>query len=131
MAFELRGIDLTFPAQEDLTSDQYRIVILTSTGVRRPDAATDKPLGVLQNAPAINEAAVVRLLGCGGVSKVRCGAGAQAIGVIVGCEYVGAADAGKAIAAVATMYPVGIVIEASAGEDELATVLLAPLTVKA
>jgi hypothetical protein len=59
------------------------------------------------------------------------GAAALAIGAIVGMEYIGAADAGKAIAAVATMYPVGVVVVASAAEDDLASVLLCPLTVKA
>ena len=54
MATENKVIDLSFEADEDLSSDQYRIVVLdaTSKKVRRPNAATDIPLGVLQNAPA-------------------------------------------------------------------------------
>lgn len=120
-------------AEEDLSGDQYHIVVLDATSgkVRRPNAATDIPLGILQNAPIAGEAAVVALIGLGGISKVVTGAAALGIGAIVGMEYIGATDAGKAIAAVATMYPVGIVVEASLAEDDLAAVLLTPLTVKA
>jgi hypothetical protein len=134
MATENKVLDITLPADEDLSNDQYRIMVLDSTSgkVRRPNAATDIPLGVLQNAPdAADKSAVVRPIGCGGISKVQAGAGAQAIGVIMQMEYVSATDAGKGIAAVATGYPIGIVIGAAAAEDDLATVLLAPLTVKA
>jgi len=129
MSFELRGIDLTFPAEEDLSNDQYRYVVLTATGtVQRPDAATDIPVGILQNAPAAGAAAVVRLLGSG-ASKVVLGA-TLATGARVAAEYVGAADAGKAIAPVATAYPAGQLLEGGA-EDELGTVLLVPMTVQA
>lgn len=134
MATENKVIDITLPADEDLSNDQYRIVVLDATSgkVRRPNAATDIPLGVLQNAPdAADKEAVVRPIGCGGISKVQAGAGAVAIGVIIGCEFVDAADAGKGIAAVATMYPVGVVLEAAGAEDDLMSVLLCPLTVKA
>lgn len=131
MAIENRVIDISFAADEDLSSDQYRIVVLDATSgkVRRPNAATDIPLGVLQNAPVADEAAVVRPIGCGGISKVQLGA-TLTIGGIVGGEYVSAADAGKAIAAVATMYPVGVLLSGGA-EDELGSLLLSPLTVKA
>lgn len=130
MSTENKILDVSFPADEDLSADQYRIVILdaTSLKVRRPNAATDIPLGVLQNAPIADEAAVVRPL-CGGISKIQLGA-TVAAGVIIGCEYVSASDAGKGIAAVTTMYPVGTLLEGGA-EDDLAIVLLAPLTVKA
>jgi len=132
MATENKIIDITFKADEDLSNDQYRIVVLDATSgkVRRPNAATDIPLGVLQNAPAAaDDAAVVRPIGCGGISKVQLGA-TIGIGVIIGCEYVSASDAGKAIAAVATMYPVGVLLEGGV-EDDLGSALLAPLTVKA
>jgi hypothetical protein len=132
MAFEIRGIDISLLADEDLSNDQYRIVVLDATSgkVRRPNAATDIPLGVLQNAPsAADKAAVVRPIGCGGISKIQLGA-TLAIGVIAQMEYVSATDAGQGIAAVATGYPVGVLLEGGA-EDELGTILLAPLTVKA
>lgn len=131
MAYELVKAKLSWPADEDLTADQFKVVVLDATSgkVRRPNAATDIPLGILQNAPKADEEAVVALIGCGGVSKVVLGA-TLAIGVIIGGEYNDAADAGKAIAAVATMYPVGVVLLGGA-EDELASVLLQSMTVKA
>jgi len=132
MATENKVIDLTFPADEDLSNDQFRIVVLDATSgkIRRPNAATDIPLGILQNAPdAADKAAVVRPIGCGGVSKVQLGA-TLAIGAIVAMEYVSATDAGKAQAAVITQYPVGVLLEGGV-EDDLGSALLSPLTVKA
>lgn len=131
MSWELRGLDITLPADEDLSSDQYRIVVqdATSGKIRRPNAATDIPFGILQNAPnAADKEAVVRQLGSG-FSKVQLGA-TLAIGAIIAMEYVGAADAGKAQAAIATQYPVGTLV-AGGDEDELGVVSLCPLTVKA
>jgi len=132
MATENKVLDISLPADEDLSNDQYRIVVLDATSgkVRRPNAATDIPFGVLQNAPdAADKAAVVRPIGCGGISKIQLGA-TLAIGAIIAMEYVDAEDAGKAQAAVATQYPVGVLLEGGA-EDELGSVLLTPLTVKA
>jgi hypothetical protein len=131
MAFENVKLVLSWKADEDLTADQWKIVVLDATSgkVRRPNAATDIPLGVLQNAPKADEEAVVALIGCGGVSKVVLG-GTVGIGAIVGMEYQDAVDAGKAIAAVATQYPVGVLLLGGA-EDDLGSVLLTPLTVKA
>jgi hypothetical protein len=131
MATENRVYDISLPADEDLSNDQYRIMVLDATSgkVRRPNAATDIPLGILQNAPsAAGMAAVVRPL-AGGISKIQLGA-TLAINAIVQMEYVSASDAGKGIAAVATGYPVGQIILGGA-EDELGTILLCPLTVKA
>ncbi len=132
MATDNRVIDISFEADEDLSADQYKIVVLDATSgkVRRPNAATDIPLGVLQNAPLAGEAAVVRPIGCGGISLVQASA-ALGIGVIVGMEFVGAADAGKAQAAVITQYPVGVLLSASDAEDDLCSMLMSPLTVKA
>ena len=131
MATENKVIDLSFEADEDLSSDQYRIVVLdaTSKKVRRPNAATDIPLGVLQNAPASGKAAAVRPVGCGGVSKVVLGATLTA-GVIAALEYVDAADAGKAKAVAATQYPVGLLLEGG-DEDDLGSILLASMTAHA
>ena len=131
MATENKVIDLSFEADEDLSSDQYRIVVLdaTSKKVRRPNAATDIPLGVLQNAPASGAAAAVRPVGCGGVSKVVLGA-TLTVGVIAALEYNSAADAGKAKAVAATQYPVGLLLEGGA-ENDLGSILLASMTAHA
>ena len=88
----------SWKADEDLRTYKYHIVVLDATSgkVRLPNAATDIPLGILQNAPNTDEAASVALIGCGGISKVVTGAAALAIGAIVGMEFIGATDAGKA-----------------------------------
>jgi hypothetical protein len=113
---------LSFPAEEDLSSDQYRFVVLTSTGtVRRPNSATEVAIGILQNAPGVGEAASVMELGA---SKLEMNA-ILAKGSFVSPEYVSATDAGKGQdAAGALQYARAIVLEDSATEDDLATVLL-------
>jgi len=122
MSTENKILDLSFPAGEDLANDQFRLVVLTSTGtVRRPDSETEVCLGILQNAPAEGEAAVVRLLG---VSKLEVN-DALAIGTFVMQEYVSATDAGKGkTSAGAPAYTRALVTEASGAEDDLASVLL-------
>lgn len=121
MATENKILDLSFPAGEDLTNDQYRFVVLTSTGVRRPDNETEPLLGILQNAPEAGEAAVVRILG---VSKLQMN-DAIAVNAFVKAEYVSAADAGKGkTAAAALAYSRALVLEAAVAEDDLASVLL-------
>jgi hypothetical protein len=122
MATENKILDLSFPAAEDLSSDQYSFVVLTTSGtVRRPDSEAEVALGVLQNAPASGAAAVVRIAG---VTKLTAN-DALAIGTFVMPEYVSATDAGKAkTSAGAPSYTRGLVVEASGAEDDLASVLL-------
>jgi hypothetical protein len=121
MSTENKILDLSFPALEDLSLDKYKFVVLTSTGVRRPDNETEGLIGILQNAPNINEAAVVRVIG---VSKLQMN-DAVAINAFVKAEYVAAADAGKGkTAAGALAYARALVLEASGAEDDLASVLL-------
>lgn len=115
-------LDISFPAAEDLSSDQYRFVVLTSTGtVRRPDSETEALLGILQNAPAAGEAASVRIIG---ISKL-CMNAALAVNSFALSEYVSATDAGKGkTAAAALAYSRALILQASGAEDDLATVLL-------
>jgi hypothetical protein len=121
MSTENKILDLSFPALEDLSLDKYKFVVLASTGVRRPDNETEGLIGILQNAPGINEAAVVRVIG---VSKLQMN-NAVAINAFVKAEYVAAADAGKGkTAAGALAYARALVLEASGAEDDLASVLL-------
>jgi hypothetical protein len=122
MANENKILDLSFEAAEDLTNDQFRLVVLTSSRtVRRPDSEVEVALGILQNAPAAGDAAVVRILG---VSKLEVN-NAIGIGTFVMQEYVSATDAGKGkTSAGAPAYTRAVVIGASDAEDDLATVLL-------
>lgn len=113
-------LDLSWEAGEDLTNDQYRIVTLASGKVQRPDASSDIPLGVLQNAPASGEAASVRLIG---VSKIQFGEAVVA-NEWIKLEYNSAADAGKGMDAdVALDLAIGRCLVGGA-EDELGEILL-------
>jgi len=122
MATENRVLDVTYEAAEDLSADQFRIVVLDAASgkARRPDSAGEVPLGVLQNAPAAGQAAVVRLMG---VSKVVLGE-TVAVNEWVKLEYNDAADAGKALDAdLALDLALGRCL-AGGGEDALGEVLL-------
>jgi hypothetical protein len=94
---------------------------LASGKVRRPDGATERPHGILQNAPALGEAAQVRIEG---ISKLRAG-GALTEGALIKAEYVSAADAGKGLATTsAGDYIRGLCVEPAGAEDVLASVRL-------
>lgn len=122
MSTENKLLNVSHPAGEDLSNDQYRWVILVSDGtVRRPDSEAEVGYGILQNAPAVGEAANIMVAG---ISKMQANA-ALGIGTFVMPEYVGAADAGKGkTSAGAPAYTRGLVLEASEAEDDLCTVLL-------
>lgn len=124
MAIEKSILKMSFTAAEDLSSYQYRFVTqygMSNTTVGLMNAATDIPLGILQNAPAAGELAEVMLLG---VSKCVANA-AIVVGAYVKAEYVSTSDNGKADAA-DTDYDniAGLVVHASGAEDDLCSVLL-------
>jgi hypothetical protein len=121
MATQNGILDLPFVAAEDLSDDQYRFVVLASTGVRRPDSEAEVGLGILQNAPESGEAANVRILG---TSKLV-SAAALTVGLFVMPEYASATDAGKGkTSAGDPKYTRALVLGSSGAEDDLATVLL-------
>lgn len=122
MTTENKILDLTFPAAEDLSSDQYKFMVLNASGqVRRPDSASEVAIGILQNAPLSGEAAVVRVVG---QSKYHANA-AIGIGTFVGPEYVSATDAGKGRDnAGALAYARAVAVEATGTEDDLGSCLL-------
>ncbi|NTU41674.1 MAG: hypothetical protein HGA78_01200 [Nitrospirales bacterium] len=120
MATAIPVLDVSREAAEDLSNDQYRIVVLASGKVRRPDASTEIGLGVLQNAPVAGEAAVVRVMG---ISKIQFGE-TVAENEWVKLEYVSAADAGKGMDAdVALDLAIGRCL-LGGDEDELGEILL-------
>jgi len=120
MASENAILKESYEAAEDLTNDQYRIVVLDTGKVRRPNAAGDVGLGVLQNAPAAGQAASVMLIG---KSKIVFGE-TVAENEWIKLEYVDAADAGKGMDAdVALDLAMGRCLVGGA-EDELGEILL-------
>ena len=122
MAIDYSGLDVTMVAAESLAAMQYRYVVQASdTTVRMANAATDIPLGILQNAPANGGTAVVRVTG---TSKLVMNA-AVTVGTFVKCEYVGAADNGKGDAADTDKDVIsGLCIKASGAEDDVGAVIL-------
>jgi hypothetical protein len=121
MATENKVLDVSVVAAEDLSDDQYKFVVLSSSGVRRPDSETEVAYGILQNAPESGEAAAVRLIG---ITKFHANA-ALGVGAWVMPEYVSATDAGKGkTAAAAPQYARGFVVEPTDAEDDLGSILL-------
>jgi hypothetical protein len=121
MATENRILDISAPANEDLSDYQYHFVVRDATAnkYRLPDSAVEWPEGILQNSPESGEAAVVRVLG---ISKLVVN-GVLAVGDVVSPEYVGATDAGKGSAGILETAR-GILLEASGAEDDLVTCML-------
>src|SRR5512139_630040 len=117
MAVENDGKDVTFIAAESLATHQYRFVVQASdTTVRMADSGAEIPVGILQNAPASGEMAVVRVEG---VSKLVMN-GQVAVATLVKNEYVGATDNGKGDAADNDGdYDRGLVLQASGDEDDV------------
>lgn len=122
MAWEIPVLDVTFEAAEDLSDYQFHFVVLDATSgkVRLPDSATEYPIGILQNETAESgQAAVVRIQG---ISKLVVN-DALAIFALVSPEYVGATDGGKGSTGILSTAR-GMLLEASAAEDDVVTCLL-------
>jgi hypothetical protein len=122
MALDYSGKKITLLAAEDLSAMQYRYVVQASdTTVQMANAATDIPVGILQNAPGNGEAAVIQT---DGISKLVMN-GSIAVGDEVILEYVGATDNGKgAPDAAANDLIVGVCVFASGAEDDVGAVKL-------
>lgn len=122
MAYEVPVLDVPFEAGEDLSSDQYRFVILSSGKVYRPNATTDKAIGILQNDPESGEAASVRMFG---ISKLVAGE-TIAENEYVKLEYVSASDAGKGLDADVALDLASAFCLEGGDEDDLITVAVLP-----
>ncbi len=112
MAWEKPVLMITVAAGEDLSSDQYKFVTLSSGAAVKPTQITDVCIGVLQNAPASGEMAEIMMLG---ISKVNSNE-ALAVGDIIGTET----DA-QAQVAIATNKVYGVVLKASTAAGGYAT----------
>lgn len=104
---------LTRLAGENLTAAQYHIVKLSSGEIVKASAATDKLLGILENAPADGDNAVVVLRNSADTTKVILGSG--------GCsadDKLTADSSGHAVATTsAGNQVVGIALEAGDAND--------------
>ncbi len=119
MAYEIPGLTISLPAGGSLTSSQYKFVKLNSSGQVIDIAAnTDIPIGILQNAPASGDMAVVMVTG---VSKV------QGDVDLSKANLIGPSADGQAAAYVngtdTTKYIVGQVIDDNTTAGGLATVV--------
>lgn len=123
MAFEipdfLPGI---FVANADLSADQYKILKIAAAGpnVALCAAATDLPVGVLQNTPdASGKSAKVMVSGITkGVAN-----GVIAIGAQVGTDAAGLFDS-KAAGVDTTEFVIGSCLLAAAGASEVRSFLI-------
>lgn len=120
MAIQRDVLSLSFSAGADLSAKQYYFVKLSAADtVVACAAATDVPVGVLQNAPTSGQTADVMLAG---VSKVNSDA-ALSVGNLIGTAADGQADA-KTPGTDTTEYVVGRVILASGAAGGYATAMI-------
>lgn len=122
MAYEIANyaVKITLVAGEDLSSKQYTFVKLNSSGQAvAVAAATDRPIGVLQNAPSSGQEAEV--LVSGGTKLVASAAVTE--GAVVGTT-----SAGKAVALTVgtdtTKYILGTALIEVAADNEITTVVI-------
>ena len=85
---------VTYPASADLSAKQYHLVDNATAGVTFTTAATNVPVGVLQNKPAASgRAASVAIAG---ITKIAMSSTAAAGGFAIGTQLV-SNGAGKAV----------------------------------
>jgi len=122
VAYEIStySLKITLVAGADLSSSQYLFVKQNASGQAiLCAAATDVPIGVLQNAPTSGQEAEICVAGG---TKIKGGA-AIALGALIGT-----ASTGKAAALVAgtdtTKYVVGTVIQAISADAAIGTAVI-------
>ena len=122
MAYEINNYSVraSFVAGADLSTKQYTFVKLNSSGeVIAAAAATDIPIGVLQNNPTSGAEASVTIVGG---TKIVAGA-AISEGALVGTS-----STGKAVALVAgtdtTKYVVGTLLTESGADGDIVSAVV-------
>lgn len=122
MAYEIAGyaLRITLPAGADLSAKQYYFVKVNTSGEAvLCAAATDRPIGVLQNTPESGEEASVLVVGG---TKVVSSASIDE-GALIGTASTGKADA-KVPGTDTTEYAVGTVILAAGADNEILTAVI-------
>lgn len=114
MAYELPILDFTLEAAADLSSSQYHLVVVNSSGKAALAGAGGNVAGAIQNEPAAGEAVSIRSQG---ITKVVAGA------AITAGALVEANASGRAITA--TTNPVfGIALQSASGNGAIISVLI-------
>jgi hypothetical protein len=121
MAYEIALVpDVSFKNTGDLSAKQYFFVKLSANDtVVICAAATDVPVGVLQNKPTANQGAVVRVFG---ISKVSADA-TLTFGTLIGTSGDGQADA-KTVGSDTTEYVVGQITKGASAANGLASAMI-------
>ncbi len=122
MAYEIANsaVKITLPAGADLSAKQYYFVkINTSAQAVLCSGATDKPIGVLQNAPTSGQAAEITVVGG---TKIVASASLDE-GVAIGTTAAGKAGA-KTVGTDTTNYIVGNVIQAAGADLDVLTAVI-------
>tara|TARA_R110000822_G_scaffold283194_1_gene404729 strand:+ start:2008 stop:2400 length:393 start_codon:yes stop_codon:yes gene_type:complete len=121
MAYEISNytLKISLEAGADLSAAQYKFVKISSGKAILCAAATDAPIGVLQNSPTSGQEASITVAGG---TKLVAGA-AIAAGVVIGTSSTGKADA-KVAGTDTTEYAVGTVILGSGADAEILTAVI-------
>lgn len=121
MAYEVAGyaLRITLEAGEDLSTKQYRFVKIDTGKAVACSAATDVPIGVLQNDPASGEEAAIVVVGG---TKIVSSANIAA-GIKIGTNNAGKADA-KVAGTDTTEYTVGQVVLGASADGEYLTAVV-------
>ena len=122
MAYEIsnNSLKVTLIAGADLSAKQYYFVKMSADNTCvLCSAATDAPIGVLQNSPESGEEASVLVIG--GTKLVA--SAAIAAGIKIGTASTGKADA-KVAGTDTTEYTVGQVLLASAADADILTAVI-------
>lgn len=120
MAYEIPGFSFTLVAAADLSANQFKFVKLDTNGLAAAiAAATDLPIGVLQNAPISGQEATIVV---DGITKLQ-GDAALTPGLAIGTSADGQADA-KTLGTDITEHVVGTVLEGCGAAGNLCTALI-------
>ena len=121
MAYEISNytLKITLEAGADLSAAQYKFVKISSGKAILCAAATDVPVGVLQNSPTSGQEASITVAGG---TKIVSSASINA-GVVIGTNNAGKADA-KVAGTDTTEYAVGQVILGAGADGEYLTAVI-------
>lgn len=122
MAYEISNysVKITLVAGADLSAKQYTFVKLNSSGQAvAVDGATDRPVGVLQNAPTSGQEAEVLVVG--GTKLVASAAITE--GAVVGTNNAGK-GAALTVGTDTTRYILGTALLEVAADNEVTTVVI-------